>query len=223
MDLYKSSDWKRFRDQVVQLDGGICSNCGRGKEENVVLHVHHKTYIRGRKPWEYSFENCIALCAGCHAAEHGKIPPKFGWDWAGWEDLGGLFGICDCCGTQIRYTFFISHPDWYPMEVGTECCDNLTSTKLASSLLESHRRYATRLKRFVSSSRWASLPFDIFSISHKKIEIRIRMADGKYRIWMNGIRGVMDFSDLLSAKVAVFDAVESGAAHRFLRKRGMLR
>lgn len=46
-------------------------------EENIEgLNVHHKLYVRGKKPWEYSEDNLITLCESCHKETHlkEKIP-----------------------------------------------------------------------------------------------------------------------------------------------------
>ena len=154
MKPYRSTDWKEFRNDVIRLDGGVCVRCSRGPSDGVVLQVHHKQYLFGHKPWEYPYELCETLCRGCHAAEHGKIMPRFGWDQVGWDDLGDLTGKCDYCGTEIRYVFLIQHKKWHTMEVGEICCDNLTCSQVASEHMESIRRFSARRKRFVSSSRW---------------------------------------------------------------------
>jgi hypothetical protein len=130
MHHYCTADWRAFRAKVIDLDGGICLTCGRNKANGAVLQVHHKQYLPGHKPWEYPFELCETMCSGCHAALHGHVPPRFGWEHAGWDDLGDLTGTCECCGTSIRYVFMLQHPKWYAMEVGEICCDNLTSTQL---------------------------------------------------------------------------------------------
>jgi hypothetical protein len=40
--------------------------------EHVVLHVHHKYYVRRNWPWKYPEEALDTLCASCHADEHKK-------------------------------------------------------------------------------------------------------------------------------------------------------
>lgn len=52
-NLYASEKWANFRAKVIALDGGECVACGRSVSDGVVLQVHHKLYISGRKPWEY--------------------------------------------------------------------------------------------------------------------------------------------------------------------------
>lgn len=103
--------WTEFRRSVIELDGGKCTMCGR-LEDEVTLQVHHKRYITGRKPWEYGTKDCVTLCKGCHATEHGIIMPQHGWEYGGEEDLGDLSGICEKCGTSIRYVFIVYHEKW---------------------------------------------------------------------------------------------------------------
>src|SRR5258708_7166064 len=124
MDPYRSGEWLRYRKEVIRLDGGACRRCGRSEGDGAVLQVHHKEYIRGHKPWEYPYELCEAICKGCHASEHKLIAPKFGWEYVTDDDAGDLERTCDHCGTSIRYSFIIQHPNWPTMEVGTVCCDN---------------------------------------------------------------------------------------------------
>lgn len=218
VDSYRSKDWKKFRDEVIRLDGNACSKCERTSADGAVLQVHHKHYLPGRKPWQYAYDACYTLCSGCHAAEHGIIPPKFGWEHAGWEDLGDLIGKCDCCGTAIRYSFMVSHADWHPMEVGEVCCDHLTSSQVASSHMESKRRYSSRLKRFVSSSRWSAYSNGKNLITHKGFSITITPAPDGYRTSVNGTMGKARHENLLGAKAAIFEVIESGKMRAYFSK-----
>lgn len=207
--------WSKFRLEVIELDGGVCVRCGRGANEGAVLQVHHKEYINGRLPWNYPYKLCETLCKGCHAAEHGKIPPKTGWTYLGEEDLGDLSGSCDYCGNGIRYSFLICHEHWEPMEVGTVCCDNLTGTQLASNHMESTQRFVGRLSRFISSSRWDEQQGNC-SIVQRGITVEVRSSFEGVRIYMNGYKGKRVFPTIAHAKTAAFEAIESGKAERFL-------
>lgn len=218
MDAYRSADWAAFRAEVISLDGGLCTSCGRGPSDGVVLQVHHKQYFPGRKPWQYPHHMCETVCRGCHAARHGKIPPKIGWDFVGWNDLGELAGTCDCCGTSVRYLFLVTHPDWPTMEVGETCCDNLTSTKLASNQMESSRRFAARLKRFVSSVRWSNRPGGISRITALKAVVDVIPASRSFMIRVNGRTGRKEFATVLDAKTGVFEMIDSGELKAYLRR-----
>lgn len=218
MQAYRTADWIRFRSEVIRLDGGVCLTCGRGPAEGAILHVHHKQYLPGHKPWEYPHQLCETMCRGCHAAKHGIIPPKFAWEHIGWDDLGGLHGTCECCGTSIRYVFMIGHPDWRPMEVGEICCDNLTSSQEASGLMESKRRYADRLKRFVSSTRWFMDYKNVHHIVQKKINVEVVPKDGAFHLRIAGTIGKRAFSDVHQAKAKVFELIESGVIEDYLAK-----
>lgn len=217
MREYRTREWKAFRAEVIRLDGGVCGQCGRGEADGVVLNVHHTRYIRGHRPWEYPFELCTTLCKGCHAAEHGLIPPKTGWECVGWDDLGELIGSCECCATALRYVFLVSHPDWPAMEVGTNCCDKLVGGAEANALMQQRQRRSDRLKRFVSSRKWFS--FNDTHILHKdRLSVRIDPVSGGYRISFNLIPGRKLFPDVTAAKITAFDLIESGAAEAYLRR-----
>jgi hypothetical protein len=153
MKFYGRNQWKEFRQDVIESDGNKCTVCGRGKSE-VTLQVHHKKYIKGRKPWEYATQDCVTLCKGCHSAEHRLTMPKYGWEYSGEEDLGDLCGTCENCGASIRYVFYIFHENWGTLEVGTLCCDNLTDSNVASNKMESLKSYEGRGDRFLNSKRW---------------------------------------------------------------------
>lgn len=210
--------WLDFRKEVIELDGGACVRCGRNESGGIILHVHHKIYLKDCLPWEYPYEHCEALCRGCHASEHGIIPPKVGWDFIDEEDLGDLIGTCEYCGTDIRYVFYIQHPHWEPMGVGEICCDNLTGVEIASNLMESKRRYENRVKRFIRSSRWQS-DGNIFAINQKRFNIKILPSPGGFRIEMNTYIGKSIYPTVDIAKGKVFEVIESGSAEKFFKKK----
>lgn len=219
MQGYRTSDWKAFRQQIIALHDHVCVRCGRGPADGAVLQVHHKHYVAGRKPWEYPYEVCEALCKGCHAEEHGKIPPKHGWEFHGFSDLGDLSGVCDLCGTAYRYAFMVSHPDWKAMEVGEVCCDHLTSTDTATEFMEDRRRHADKKKRFVASSRWTVSQDGVHRISQDKIAVEIWQESSGFRLKVAGVPGKRRYGELLDAKARVFDFIESGKAREFVAKR----
>lgn len=69
------------------------------------LNVHHKYYIRGKKPWEYpDDEALVTLCEDCHKKRHEKAIPLLDFEHNHIKD------ICKCekCGgsgylPQYRY------------------------------------------------------------------------------------------------------------------------
>lgn len=218
MQGYRTAAWAEYRQKVIRLDGGVCSACGRGPKDGAALHVHHKQYLPGHKPWEYPFDLCEALCSGCHAAEHGIVAPRTGWDFAGVDDLGDLVGSCELCNTPIRYVFMVTHPDWRPMEVGTDCCDHLTSTGTASEYIETKKKLAEKRKRFVSSRRWVPAPRGACRIVQKRLEVLIVPDSEGFRLKIEGVKGKKLFRELFDAKLFAFDFIESGEAEQFLQK-----
>lgn len=216
-DPYRSSEWAKFRAEVIRLDGGACRRCGRG--DGAVLQVHHKEYIRGHKPWEYSYDLCETICRGCHASEHKLIPPRFGWEYVADDDAGDLELTCDYCGTSIRYSFIIQHPNWPTMEVGEVCCDNLTSTQVASTIMESRRRYADRLRRFVESPRWrATGSGGVLRIKQLGFDVEILPANEEFRLRINGLLGKSVFKKAFDAKIKFFELIEAGEIEKYFAR-----
>jgi len=63
-DLLKHPKWQRKRLEVMQRDGFKCQLCD---DDESMLHVHHKSYEKGKRPWEYENKNFVTLCDCCHA------------------------------------------------------------------------------------------------------------------------------------------------------------
>ncbi|WP_444905433.1 HNH endonuclease [Microbulbifer sp. SSSA008] len=214
MNQYRKSEWRSFRDEIIELDGRACVVCSRTEDNGIVLQVHHKEYISGKLPWKYPYNLCETLCKGCHAAEHGIIPPKNGWEYGGDDDLGDLCGTCELCGSAIRYVFYVSHENWPTMEVGTVCCDNLTGTETASAL----RRKEDRRAKFINSPRWKESGGELH-IRQKKIDVIVFSCGAGYRLRMNGVSGKSKYLTAEEAKAKVFEFIDSGEAEDFFRIR----
>jgi len=211
---YRNNRWIKFREEIIELDGGACTRCRKSRESGFILQVHHKKYLPGKALWEYPLDLCETLCKGCHAAEHGEIRPETGWECVGDDDLGGLYGTCDRCNTEIRYVFFVQHPKWEPMAVGIICCDDLTGTKVASE----KRKHEERLSRFIKSKRWSE-DNGHYLIKQKQIEIRLIPVAGGFHIQLNDTKGKKLYPSLKEAKMRVFNFIASGEADNFFRSR----
>jgi len=214
---YSHALWQKFRQEVIELDGSRCCRCNRGTVDAVVLQVHHKHYIRQKLPWEYDYADCETLCQGCHAAEHGHIPPKTGWDYLTEVDLGDLCGYCELCGKEIRYVYYVHHPQWEPMGVGTVCCDNLTGTKIASHHMDAIKLRQSREERFINSNRWSALN-GIALIKQKGFDIAIIEKIAGFQIRINEAYGKQIFQTIELAKRRVFEVIENGKAENYLRR-----
>ena len=66
-ELLKDPRWQRKRLEILDRDNFKCACCGDDKE---TLHVHHKWYQKGLKPWEYKGPCLVTLCESCHTMEH---------------------------------------------------------------------------------------------------------------------------------------------------------
>lgn len=104
------------------------------------------------------------------------------------------------------------------MEVGTDCCDNLTGTEYASNKVDSITRYRQREARFVGSVRWQVIR-GIPTIKQKRIKIEIVVERSEFRLRLNGVKGKKGHASLDAAKAAAFEFIESGKADEFFRER----
>lgn len=150
---YYNTKWYEFSQKVRIRDKHKCLKCHRNQNE-VILQVHHKKYVFGLEPWEYSLSDCITLCKGCHAKEHNLIEPNTGWTLISINDLGGLYGICERkgCRTEIRYEHEAYHPNWGYKNVGSSCIEFLTTEdkRLSSKVLKIYKN----ISNFVHQSDW---------------------------------------------------------------------
>lgn len=60
-------EWQKVRLRVLERASWKCEQCG---DEEQMLHVHHKRYIKGRMAWDYELDNFEALCEPCHKDSH---------------------------------------------------------------------------------------------------------------------------------------------------------
>ncbi|WP_454654106.1 HNH endonuclease [Bosea beijingensis] len=219
MRRYQRQEWRRFRAEVIELDGGCCVQCKRSSLEGAILQVHHKEYLPGRMPWEYPYELCETLCKGCHAGEHGLVRPFTNWVCVGQDDLGDVSGECELCGNEIRYVFFVHHEKWPALEVGETCCDHLTDTTEASDFMDSVRQQNARRTRFLRSPRWKPLGSGSYKLSQKGANLIVEPSERAFRLRVNGTRGKLRFQSLDEAKAKIFDLFEDGKMEAFLRSR----
>lgn len=61
--------WQKMRLKVMERDGFTCQFCWA---KDKTLNVHHKSYSRGRDPWDYPGTNFLTLCDDCHKKAHQK-------------------------------------------------------------------------------------------------------------------------------------------------------
>lgn len=66
-ELLKHPLWQRKRLEVLSRADFRCERCGSAEHQ---LHAHHKTYVRGRQPWDYEDELLECLCDPCHGLAH---------------------------------------------------------------------------------------------------------------------------------------------------------
>ena len=69
-DKLRDDRWIKFSAEVKQRDNYTCTICG--DRSNLV--AHHRYYVDGREPWDYSLRVMQTLCIECHGKVHGFIP-----------------------------------------------------------------------------------------------------------------------------------------------------
>lgn len=60
---YRSPEWQKKRLEIMESAGFECREC---QSKDKTLNVHHRYYIKGAKPWEYSNSALVCLCEDCH-------------------------------------------------------------------------------------------------------------------------------------------------------------
>ena len=65
--LLKDPRWQKKRLEIMDRDGFECKAC---RENSKTLHIHHTTYDKDLKPWEYFNDKLLTLCEDCHKLLH---------------------------------------------------------------------------------------------------------------------------------------------------------
>jgi hypothetical protein len=68
-ELLRDVRWQKLRLEALSAAEWKCQSCGG----NDFLNVHHRKYVDGRKPWEYSLTELKVLCEKCHQKIHGLV------------------------------------------------------------------------------------------------------------------------------------------------------
>lgn len=209
MKAYRSREWREVRGQALEVADYTCERCLRKEADGLILHVHHRVYRPGAAPWEYSLGELEVLCAGCHAQEHGVIRPSDGWEVVGYEDLGEVDGECDLCGTAIRHVYAISHPKWHSLEVGSDCCDNLTNTDIASKHEHERRKHLARRRTFIRSPKWTEGMQPGSMRQDGPLWYRLVEHSDGIGISIAGVQGKLRFANAIQAGGWLFEFIES--------------
>jgi uncharacterized protein YlaI len=64
--LLTAEEWQEKRLRILNRSGWLCEECHERPAEN----VHHRCYVGGRKPWQYTDFELQALCRWCHMHKH---------------------------------------------------------------------------------------------------------------------------------------------------------
>lgn len=71
LKLLRDPRWQRLRLEVMKRDDFTCTSCG---DNDRTLHIHHKRYVRGGKPWDSPAEDLTTLCESCHETITAALP-----------------------------------------------------------------------------------------------------------------------------------------------------
>jgi len=67
--IYRSPQWKRVREYIIQRDDGLCARCGEPGNT-----VHHKVHLAPQNVNDpaivYGADNLELLCEKCHGQKH---------------------------------------------------------------------------------------------------------------------------------------------------------
>jgi len=69
-ELLDTPEWGFRRNQILERDDHHCQECC---SRDGTLHVHHRYYLKGKKPWDYPDEALVTLCEDCHKYTHEMI------------------------------------------------------------------------------------------------------------------------------------------------------
>lgn len=62
-DQLRKPEWQKKRLEIMQRDNFTCQICLDTEE---TLQVHHKSYDKDKKAWEYGNDRLVTLCETCH-------------------------------------------------------------------------------------------------------------------------------------------------------------
>lgn len=62
-DQLRKPEWQKKRLEIMQRDNFTCQICLDNEE---TLQVHHKSYDKDKKAWEYGNDRLTTLCETCH-------------------------------------------------------------------------------------------------------------------------------------------------------------
>lgn len=62
-ELLQHPLWQKRRLEILNRADWTCEYCG---DKTTQLHVHHRFYRKGAKPWEYEDHELQCLCKRCH-------------------------------------------------------------------------------------------------------------------------------------------------------------
>lgn len=121
-ELLRDPRWQRKRLEIFDRDDFACQNCGSESRE---LHCHHRSYERGREPWDYPNQNFVTLCFICHQGEH--VPDEPEDTRPAWEKNRTLHFLARILAVGA---FEFERPDWLVKIEGAEILNQLDTVTI---------------------------------------------------------------------------------------------
>jgi len=130
--------WQRKRLEIMGRDLFKCRECDA---QDRVLHVHHRYYVGGRKPWEYPSWALVTLCEACHSEKKTPIRESDGRvTYDEWEVMAATMGWADVLPLALAYHVFCKSYALSPVAANLALERALNDGALASTIASLARR-----------------------------------------------------------------------------------
>lgn len=113
IDLLNCEEWRKLRHELVAKIARYCCSQCRRIFQYWDLQIHHKIYVRGRRPWHYDQEDLLVVCFACHCTLHKRPIPIFDEN-ENWL-CNKTYEVKDCekCEGNGYLENLKGHPDYY--------------------------------------------------------------------------------------------------------------
>lgn len=109
--MLKDPRWQKRRNEKLVSVDYQCEYCGRGINDGMQLHVHHRWYLKGRAPWEYTNDQLEVLCEQHHKMAgnvHDHLKERLSRLplWAQIEIVQGCYDNCSSVDVILDRAFY---------------------------------------------------------------------------------------------------------------------
>lgn len=118
---------------------------------------------------------------------------------------------CENCQTKIKHCFLIFHPQWGTIQVGTVCCDRLTTTSYATD----QRGMEGKRKRYLNPENWQKTDKGNMHRRYKGRHILVFEKEGSYSLKIEETFGRKKFTTQEEALNHAFSIIHDGRLRRY--------